>query len=98
MTESALPGMGAMLRNMQDPERWRRLRNGGRQSWATDPRWQTLSPTERAAAMALMEADNRGGSIDMQKKEQPTTADRTLAYKAEPKAETTPVNGEFVRV
>jgi hypothetical protein len=33
--------------------------------WGRDPEWLKLSPTERAAAMALLEADSSNGRIDL---------------------------------
>lgn len=34
--------------------------------WGDNPAWQKLSPAQRAAAMALLEADNRGGKINVE--------------------------------
>ncbi len=55
-----------------------------------------------APRVAIADGSHFRGSIDMQKKEQPSTADRALgSYKTEPKTplpETAPVNGEYVRV
>lgn len=64
---------GATIGQRSSPDGWNLNRSESmpqftatpRSAWGSDPEWQKLTDVEKAAVMSLLEADQKGGKIDM---------------------------------